>query len=286
MAASSDDRRNERSGGGEQEEEARTDGWMTTYSDMVTLLLTFFVLMFALSNIDNARVEMFFAALSRDGLTAEQFLEIQERHNINIGDGDELDEFMPYPTPGDAEDEAGHEDGESDGERALRELAEAIGLYIDDEGLTGEINVVFNGEFLMLTLTSDMLFSPGRADITPDMEETANMIGRLLGDNFNIDDPFEVSVVGHTDNVPMNPNNVMFPTNWHLSNGRAMTVLQVLLDSSGIDPPFFYMRGVGEYRPIASNYTPEGRQANRRVEVMISLARDNPLWNGGPTLDY
>jgi len=103
VAASSDDRGNERSGGGEQEEEARTDGWMTTYSDMVTLLLTFFVLMFALSNVDNERVEMFFAALSRDGLSAEQFMEIQARHDIDFSDGSEWDEFLPYPPPGELE---------------------------------------------------------------------------------------------------------------------------------------------------------------------------------------
>lgn len=286
MAASSDDRGNERSGGGEQEEEARTDGWMTTYSDMVTLLLTFFVLMFALSNVDNERVELFLFAMSRDGLTAEQFMEIRQRFELDERDGSEWDELMPYPPPGEEEEPDGGEVGETEGERALRELAEALGIYIDEEGLGGTVAVVFSGDFLMLTLTSDILFEPGRADVSPEMEETAYMLGTLLGNNFNPADPFEIAVVGHTDNVPMNPNNILFPTNWHLSTGRANAFLELLIESSGIDPPFFYTRGAGEFRPIASNDTPEGRQANRRVEVMISLARANPLWEGGPTVDY
>ena len=93
MAASSDDRGNERAGGGDGEQEERTDGWMATYADMVTLLMTFFVLMFALSNVDNAKMEMFMAAMSRDGLTAEQFWEIQDKYAdafIDVSDWDDL----------------------------------------------------------------------------------------------------------------------------------------------------------------------------------------------------
>ena len=286
MAASSDNRGNERSGGGDGEEEARTDGWMTTYSDMVTLLLTFFVLMFALSNIDDERVEMFLFAMSRDGLTAEQFMEIQDRHRFDPSDGSEWDDLLPYPEPGAADEEHGFEEGETEGERALRELYEAIGFYIDDVGLGDSLGLVFNGEFLMLTIANDILFEPGRANVTPLMEEIAGAVGGLLASNINHDDPFEVVVAGHTDNVPMGAHAHIFPTNWHLSQGRAMAFLELLIEESDLDPPLFYMKAAGEYRPIASNETPEGRQANRRVEVMIALARANPLWDGGITHDY
>ena len=84
MAASSDDRNNERAGGGGEEPEERTDGWMTSYADMVTLLMTFFVLMFALSNADTEKATLFMAALSRDGLTAEQFMDIQDRFDPDV----------------------------------------------------------------------------------------------------------------------------------------------------------------------------------------------------------
>lgn len=280
MAASSDNRSNERSGGGEAEQEERTDGWMTTYSDMVTLLLTFFVLMFALSNIDNERVEMFLFAMSRDGLTAEQFMEIRERFEIDETDGSEWDEMMPYPPPGQ------HDEWtiESEGHRALRALAGQISDYVEREGLGDDVLVTFSGDALLLTLANDILFAPGRADITEEMATSADIIGRLLAEHFNPRDPFEIVVAGHTDNVPQD--SPEFPSNWHLSNGRAMAVLTLLLESSGIPSPYFYMRGCGEYRPIASNDTAEGRRQNRRVEIMISLANRNPLWDHGVPQDY
>ena len=292
MAASSDNRGNERSGGGEQEEEARTDGWMTTYSDMVTLLLTFFVLMFALSNVDNERVELFLFAMSRDGLTAEQFWEIRDRHDIDFTDGDEWDDMLPWPSPAE-DDDAGFgyhqnddEEGESPGERSIRLLAEALGLYIDEHGLADNIGILYYGESLMITIASDILFEPGRADITPIMEETAEAIGGLLAANIDYDDPFEIIISGHTDNVPMGAHAHLFPTNWHLSLGRAAVFLELLLDAGDLEPPLFYARGNGEHRPIDTNDTPEGRQRNRRVEVMITLARTNPMWHGSNAVDY
>ena len=276
MAASSDDRGNERAGGNGEEPEERTDGWMATYADMVTLLMTFFVLMFALSNVDNERVEMFLFAMSRGGLTAEQFLEIRERYELDELESGEWDDewFPPPPHYDDYEDE---EEGETAGERALRELAEAIQDYIDFEGLGEDIVLTFNGDFLLLTLSNDIWFDSGRADISYEMRDRGRVLAQLLSDNFHTAHPFEIIVAGHTDNVPMY--SPQFPSNWYLSSARANNFLKLLIEESGLPPPYFYARACGEYRPIADNSTPEGRQKNRRVEVMISLARENPLWD-------
>ena len=275
MAASSDDRGNERTGGGEAEQEERTDGWMATYADMVTLLLTFFVLMFALSNVDNERAELFLFAMSRGGITAEQFMEIRERYNLDDDDLDQdwdLDMFPPPPFS----DEDDPTAGDRGGNEALEALADAIGGYIESEGIGDSIQLVFNGEFLMLTLTNDIWFESGRAEITEEMRYRATMLAELLAATFTPDDPFEIVVAGHTDNVPINT--PQYPSNWHVSKDRAINFLEVLIFESGLDPGYFYARGCGEFRPIADNNTPEGRQANRRVEVMITLARENPLW--------
>jgi len=284
MAASSDDRGNERAGGGDGEQEERTDGWMATYADMVTLLLTFFVLMFALSNVDNEKAELFLFAMSRGGITAEQFMEITQRYELDDLHGGEWDDMFPAPGQygeGDGwdpvDDGDGDEEGESEGERALRELAEAIQAYIEGEGLGEDLMVTFNGDFLMLTLSNDVWFNSGSADISPAMRDRARVIAELLAANFNISAPFEIIVAGHTDNVPMH--SARFPSNWHLSNARATNFLLLLINDSHLEPWHFYARSCGEYRPIADNNTSEGRQANRRVEVMISLARQNPLWD-------
>jgi chemotaxis protein MotB len=72
-------------------------------------------------------------------------------------------------------------------------------------------------------------------------------------------------------------NTSRFPSNWHLGNGRAAAFVELLIAESDIDPWYFYTRSGGEYRPIDTNDTPEGRQANRRVEIMIQLAQEEPL---------
>ena len=279
MAASSDDRGNERAGGGDSEQEERTDGWMATYADMVTLLLTFFVLMFALSNVDNEKAEMFLFAMSRGGITAEQFLEIRERYELDDLYGGEWDE--EFPAPGHQGDDGVWDDpedeGETEGERALRELAEAIQLWIDDEGFGEELSVSFNGDFLMLTVSNDITFNSGQAVVLPEMIERAEVIGHLLAANFTVAEPFEIVVAGHTDDVPMR--SPAYASNWHLSFARAQNFMELILLYSELEPWHFYARAAGEYRPIRPNDTPEGRQANRRVEVMISRTRENPLWD-------
>jgi len=280
VAASSDDRGNERSGGGgEGEQEEKTDAWMTSYADMVTLLMTFFVLMFALSNVDNERVEMFVFAMSRGGLTVEQFMEIRERYEPDpFGDWDY--EYFDLPFDGHAPDEGEDEDGDLGGDQALQDLHDAIGGYIEEMGLGDTIDLVFNGEFIMLTLRSDILFGLGLTYVTPAMEEIASALGELLAATFLTADPFEITVAGHTDNLPIAT--ARFPNNWHVSVDRAANFLDVLIRESGLEPFWFRIFGGGEFYPLADNDTYEGRQRNRRVEVMISLARGNPMWDRGP----
>jgi len=275
MAASSDDRGNERAGGGDAEQEERTDGWMATYADMVTLLLTFFVLMFALSNVDNEKAELFLFAMSRGGITAEQFLEIRERYDLDELSGGEWDEM--FPAPGQHGEEEEDEPGETEGDIALRHLYEAITGYIEGEGIGSELAVSFNGDFLMLTLSNDVWFDSGSAVISEEMRERATVIAELLAANFTITEPFEIIVAGHTDNVPMR--SPQYEDNWELSNARATNFLRLLISDSQLAPYHFMVRSCGEYKPIGDNNTEEGKQENRRVEVMISVARENPLWD-------
>jgi len=277
MAASSDDRGNERAGGGGEEQEERTDGWMATYSDMVTLLLTFFVLMFALSNVDNEKAELFLFAMSRNGITAEQFMEIRERYELDDLTGGEWDDAFPAPGFTEDDEEGADEAAPSEGELALEALARAIESYIEVEGLGQELQVVFNGDFLMLTLSNDVWFDSGSAVVSEVMRDRARVLAELLNANFSVTEPFEIIVAGHTDNVPINT--ATFPSNWHLSNARATNFLEMIIEDSGLAPYYFYVRSCGEWRPIGDNTTPDGRQENRRVELMISVARENPLWD-------
>ena len=240
---------------------------MTTYADMVTLLMTFFVLMFAISNVDQQKAMLFFAGLTRDGLSMEQYIQIVERFGPEPED-DPLGELIPTPPPS---------SGEASPE--LVDLFNRFSLYIESEGLADSVAVVFNGEFLLLTLASDILFDSASAIVKPAMREIGVRLAEMLRDLHNDDRPFEVVVAGHTDNIPIST--VRYPSNWHVSVDRAVNFLEILIVDSGLDPGYFYARGCGEERPIATNDTDEGRQMNRRVEVMVSLEREDSRWGLG-----
>ena len=262
--AKSEDQQEGRSGGGEEEPEERTDGWMTTYADMVTLLMTFFVLMFAISNVDQQKAALFFAGLSAEGLSIENYQYIVNKYGpAKEDDGD----LIPQPS-----------DVDGPVSQVMAALAAKIGFYIDENGLGDKIALEFDGEFLLLTLASDIWFVSGSAEITDEMRERAVDLADLLRANFNPEQPYEVVVAGHTDDVPIHT--VRYPSNWHVSKDRATNFLEILItETKGqIDPSYFYARACGEYRPRATNETPEGRQLNRRVEVMISLSREDDRW--------
>jgi len=259
--------RSGRNDGGEEPEE-RTDGWMATYADMVTLLMTFFVLMFAISNVDSQKVALMFAGLSRDGLSAEKFEAIIHEYAPGgepTGELPVIDWYLPEdskpssPDPGEA------------GNPELDDLYGRMSNYITEMGLDDRVFLNYDGDLLLMTLSSDILFRSGSADIEPAMRDIGVVLAHLLADTQNDDKPFEIIVSGHTDNVRMNT--VQFPSNWWLSVGRAVNFMELLISESGLGMDFFSARGFGETQPTDSNDTPEGRQANRRVTVHITMLR-------------
>ena len=273
--AGGDSQQDERGGGRveETEVEERTDMWMATYADMVTLLMTFFVLMFAISSVDSGKVALMFAAFSRDGLDAETYAKIMELYPPVSEDFE--DDKIPPPGPSPTTTPTPPK-GPAVSREALDSLAAMISSFIRENSLGDSISLVYNGDFLLLTLTNDVWFRSGSAEITEEMHESAMMLADLINRTQNDDDPFEIVVAGHTDNVPVAPGG-QYDSNWDVSIARATNFLKILIIDSELDPGLFYARGYGEERPLADNDTEEGRQQNRRVEVMISLRRELAL---------
>jgi len=273
MADEQIDTRGGSRGGGGDEPEERTDGWMATYADMVTLLFTFFVLMFAISNVDAQKFALVAAAFSRDGITPEIFEQIQEIYAPD-SDFDIDDPHLPpietKPSPSAPPTDPGEEPGPGEGGfPGLRDLYGLLGEYIGMNGLEDSITLEFDGEYLLIRLANDVWFESGSAVITPLMLDKATVIADMLAKTNDPDNPFEIVIAGHTDNVPINTER--FPSNWHVSVQRAVNFLEVLMDKSKLDPAMFRASGLGEEHPLADNNTAEGRQANRRVEVLVSL---------------
>ena len=254
----------------EEEPEERTDGWMTSYADMVTLLMTFFVLMWALSSSDDQKIMLFFAGLSSEGLSLERFEEI----NAMFSTPDDASGDYPILPELDNEEEAPTEDDEIESiyEEQLAALYREISRYIQDNNLGDSIAIQRDGDFIVITLPGDIAFPSASATITEDMQIIAGELSRLIARQTSIQAPFEIVVTGHTDNVPIHT--VTFRSNWHLSAMRAMNFLEVLLYESDMNPRYFSARGYGEERPIDDNNTETGRARNRRVEVMITPLRE------------
>ena len=217
--------------------------WMTTYGDMVTLLLTFFILMFAMSTINE-----------------QKFMQAANSLAAALGvlpkDVGLIGEVSPaIGTTGIAREQID-----------IVESMEQIAEIFQEEALQdlASIEVTGPGEVL-IRMGDKVLFSPGESELKP------QAIRVLAGIANSIQEKTEtVYIEGHTDNVPISTPE--FPSNWELSTSRALSVVR-LLEEAGIPPEQLAAVGHSQYTPITSNDTPEGRAKNRRVELWITWSR-------------
>ncbi len=145
-------------------------------------------------------------------------------------------------------------------ERAKAELENRLRGEID----SGQVRVGMRGDDLVITILSEVLFDSGKAKLRSEALEALGKVGGVL--NTTVKD-LNVGIEGHTDNVPIKHSN--WKSNWELSTARALSVLHYLAEDHGLDPSRMAATGYGEYRPVADNDSAEGRQKNRRVEIVI-----------------
>jgi chemotaxis protein MotB len=261
--------------------------WLTTYSDLVTLLLCFFVLLFSMAVVDKQKVTK--AALSiRAAFLGQGRMEVNEGDTLlsltpNIDEKDLLDRLDEEAgKEGEEDDDTGNEgeegdktvnegeEGDETGEAGeTDEYSEAIGTLradiqglIDRMGLNEHIKVVDEGAKIILRMDSVILFDTGKADLIPSARPVIEKIGEILK---TLDT--EIQVQGHADDRPINTPE--FPSNWELSTRRATNVVKFLVEKCDIDPKYLTATGNAEFRPIAPNDTEYNRQKNRRIDIAI-----------------
>ena len=137
------------------------------------------------------------------------------------------------------------------------------------EGFKEEIKVERDKEGVRITIKSPLLFDSGKADLRPNAMPVLDELVRILEQSPNF-----VVVEGHTDNVPIHT--AGFPSNWELSTARAISVMRRLSERGELDSARFAVGGYGEYHPVESNNTPQGRQENRRVEILLKDVETKP----------
>lgn len=226
------------------------DRWLISYADYVTLLLAFFVTIYAVSRLDNAKLIEAQHSIQR-ALNAPVFL---GGFPLEPGVAD-------LPVPGARGDlpQAGLRASPS---TQIQEVAREVQQSLRDQAFFQDIRLMITGRGLVIHLPEFLFFETGEARIRPQAEPLLNRLAELLR---KIPNP--VVVEGHTDNVPINNNR--FPSNWELSVHRATNLVRYLIEQEHLNPGRFAAAGYGEYAPLASNDEAGGRRLNRRVDIVI-----------------
>jgi len=248
-----------------QTEGPHRERWLVSYADFMTLMFALFVVLFASSHHDKRTIQRVSSAF-RNGF--------QEMGSFS--DGNNAPQGLPYPTPklgtgpNAAETEAakpsaqGKESG-IDVVELQKKLSQALGKEIQRQ----EVNMRMTPEGFVISLHELGFFDSGEAQLLPGAAEKIKRIAAVL-----IQYGLDMRVEGHSDDVPIH--NATFSSNWDLSTARAMAVAMMLLKESSVDPKRMSIAGYAQYHPISSNDTPEGRRANRRVDIVIVSVYNPP----------
>lgn len=240
--------------------------WLTTYGDLMTNLLCFFVLLFSMATVDSQKYEDVANSLRSTFQGKGNGSELRG----NMGKSILTINFMNPDDTGDKRvdnqkyiaEEIILDDSENIQKEKLQRARDQMKSGLLDMGLSELAEVVDEKDYMLVRLDAQVLFNSGSAEILEDGKKTLDMLGKSL---VSIDN--EIMVIGHTDTVPINT--PLFPSNWELSTKRATNVVLYLVENVGIKPERLTAAGNGEFKPIGDNRTVEGRQKNRRIELMI-----------------
>lgn len=224
-------------------------GWLTTFNDLVTLLMVFFVLLFTMGTMDTQKLKEFQYAL-QSGLG---ILETGSQVSIAVTDSGQDPERTHLLSQDGGTEPPVHDRQDTD------RMDETLETFTAEPG----INVRYSDQGAHITFEDHMLFSFGKADINPAGLAFLDKVAALLQKV-----PYPVRVEGHTDNVPIRT--VRFPSNWELSIARAVSVVKYLAGRGRINPQRLSAVGYGDTRPLAPNDLPAGRSKNRRVEMVLA----------------
>lgn len=242
------------------------NAWMNTYSDMVTLLMCFFVLLYATSTPDPVKWQYIFQSFTTSGTYINPFIQSSEPQLVNS----ESDVGNSLEPPGIGEQD--HDITNSDMPTSFNELAGWVSGQIasSDEFSEDQISVsVSSSGSITIRFTDSVLFAPNSAELTSQGRRAVGMF--IPGLQALNDFIARVDIGGHTAAVAT-PSEV---NDWDLSSARACAVLKFMDYRRTVDPDKFKAEGYAQYSPIADNSTPEGQAKNRRVELVIIRNNNN-----------
>lgn len=250
-------------------------GWITTFSDLMNLLLCFFIMLFAMSTIDQEKFQELVVSMSASfGVFEGSSTSVIEGTLVSSGVADLNDLGEKYQDMGlnfegtSLEISQNLEDYKDQQVIEMysqsEEIQEDVENQLEESGISDQVEVKITAQYVQLTLSGSILFESGSADIKseslPYLSKTANILAGYKG---NL-----IEIIGHTDNIPFQGSS-KYADNIDLSMARAKVIALYLVDNNGLEIKDILFSGKGEYDPIVSNSTTEGRAQNRRVEIRI-----------------
>lgn len=220
-------------------------GYMGTYGDMMTLLLTFFVLLFSMSTVDAEKFELLVTSMNRASISIFEGGQTIKVDNNILQNG-----MSQFPVQDNKiklnEDKAMQQE--------LQETVEQLKDYIKKEKIDDQITIEKQGSQIIISFEDVLLFDTGKAELKAGAIPTLNSVGNKLKDYFT--KGYRLDIEGHTDNIPIH--NAQFPSNWELSSARAIAVMRFYLEEMDFDVAKIACVGKAEHQPVADNDTPEG----------------------------
>jgi chemotaxis protein MotB len=229
-------------------EHVNHERWLVSYADFITLLFAFFVVMFAVSQVDSKKVGRFTESFSK-AIGIELFPQLGRGIMAGSSEGaptEEPQSVKPSPLP-----------------EALANLKTVLTREAQEDEALRSIQVIARRSELVLRLSDNLLFQSGNDTLDAQARKVITALASELRDR-----PIDLRIEGHTDDRPIKT--ARFRSNWDLSTARATSIV-AFLNSEGIAPPRLSAAGYGEFHPIASNATDEGRKQNRRVDIVVMM---------------
>ncbi len=257
----------------EKPPEKGVPAWVMTFADLMTLLMCFFVLLLAFSEMDVEKFKQLSGSMKNAfGVQAE--IEVKSIPKGTSIIAKEFSPGRPDPTALNTIRQFTVESNRNTLDALNREIAETreharrLKMALKDDIERGAVAIETEGKKIIIRIMEQASFDSGRAVVRPEFMPTITKITGLIDNAIG-----EVTISGHTDNVPINTPE--FRSNWELSTSRAVTVAHVLFDQKRINENRVTITGHADTRPVAENDTAENRAKNRRVE--ISIVRGNEL---------
>ncbi|MEW6513274.1 MAG: flagellar motor protein MotD [Pseudomonadota bacterium] len=248
-----------------EEEHENHERWLVSYADFITLLFAFFVVMYAVSSVNEGKYRVLSDSI------ASAFRNIPGSASgamVQVNPNAPMPVTIPFRKPqvANIKTDVAREKNRELLRNKAKEITEALAPLVE----SGQVRITEGALGITVEINASVLFDSGEARLQIPAVRALTAVGQILATT-----DFPITVEGHTDNAPIST--LLFPSNWELSGARAASVVRLFIET-GVDPRRLTATGYAEQRPVADNASLEGRQRNRRVAItMESRTPDTPV---------